>query len=226
MTAPISYLTKLYIDFFGTRSSVFNTICGIGGSAARSADAAPLLHSAEPNQKTKDKVHAAWAIVSTTTVRFTRAAHSATSMTRLLASPAVMNLLFTANNMNYQIGYAALASRALTSKSGGSTSLANTRTDVRWNPLAQIYDFCSIGGLPFQQPTMIASIANAQVSTSWQINPDTVSTGLLKVLASKAQALATTSIDQILDDSIMRTILTATLGVPHHIVFQSPSARE
>jgi hypothetical protein len=73
---------------------------------------------------------------------------------------------------------------------------------------------------------MIASIANAQVSASWQINPDTVSTGLLKVLASKAQALATTSIDQILDDSIMRTILTATLGVPHHIVFQSPSARE
>jgi hypothetical protein len=45
---------------------------------------------------------------------FTAAVNSAKSMTQLLANPAFMNVLMTANGMGDQIGYTALATKALT----------------------------------------------------------------------------------------------------------------
>jgi hypothetical protein len=45
-------------------------------------------------------------------------------------------------------------------------------------------------------------------------------------LAFKAQASTITSVDQILGDPIMRTVVTTALGIPEQIAFQDIGAQE
>ncbi len=56
-----------------------------------------------------------------------------------------MNVLLTANGMSDQIGYTALATKALTSNLSDPNSLANTLTDTRWKTLAETYNFHANG---------------------------------------------------------------------------------
>ena len=88
---------------------------------------------------------AAQPTVQSAITAFTQAVNSATSMTQLLANPAFMNVLLTANGMSDQIGYTALATQALTSNLSDPNSLVNQLTDTRWKTLAQNYNFSSTG---------------------------------------------------------------------------------
>jgi hypothetical protein len=147
-------------------------------------------------------------------------------MTQLLANPAFMNVLLTANGMSDQIGYTALATKALTSKLSDPNSLANVLTDTRWKTVAQNYNFSPAGLATFQKPATIAAIAKAYATATWETDQDAVTPGLSNALAFKAQASTITSVDQILGNPTMRTVITTALGIPEQIAFQDLNAQE
>ncbi|MDR3530316.1 MAG: DUF1217 domain-containing protein [Rhodopila sp.] len=228
MSSSLSYLTTLYSDSFGTGSSLLDTIYGIGTSSAGSSGQTPVqaLQSAEQNETQDVKLTAAQPAVQTTIAAFTKAVNGAKSVTQLLANPAVMNVLLTANGMGDQIGYAALATQALMSNLSDPKSLANTLTDPRWKTLAQTYNFAINGLSAIQNPQAIASIAQSYAQATWQKSQDAVTPGLSNALAFKATASTITSVDQILGNPTMRTVVTTTLGVPAQIAFQDLTAQE
>jgi hypothetical protein len=226
MSTSTSYLTTLFNDAFGAGSSLLNTIYGIGGSSAGSTDPVQALQSAEQNQTQDVKVAALQPMVQTTIAQFTQAVTSAKSVTQLMANPAFMNVLLTANNMSDQIGYTALATQALTSNLSSPTSLANTLTDTRWKTLAGQHNFSATGLSSFQNPATIAAIANAYATATWQTSEDKVTPGLSNALAFKTQASTITTVDQILGNPTLRTVVTTALGIPQEIAFQDLGAQE
>jgi Protein of unknown function (DUF1217) len=228
MTAYASYLTSLYGTSSGSGSSLLNVIYGTGTQSTTASGQSPVqaLQLAEQNQTQQVKATAAQPDVKTAIAAFTKAVNSATSVTQLLRDPAVMNVLLTANGMSDQIGYTALATKALTSNLGDSKSLVNTLSDTRWKTLAQTYNFAANGLKSIQNATAIANIANAYATAVWHKNEDSVTPGLSNALAFKAQAASITSVDQILGNMTLRTVVTTALGLPVQLAFQSLTAQE
>lgn len=226
MSTSLSYLTTQFSDSSGSGSSLLNTIYGIGGSPSGSGNPVQALQSAEQNQTQDIKATAAGPMVKTAIAQFTRAVNSAKSMTQLLANPAFMNVLLTANHMSDQIGYTALATRALTSKLADPKSLVNKLTDTRWKTLAGSYNFSSTGLSSLRNPATIASIAKAYATATWQTSQDSVTPGLSNALAFKAQASSIKTVDQILGNPTVRTVVTTALGIPAQIAFQDLIAQE
>ena len=116
--------------------------------------------------------------------------------------------------------------QALTSNLSDQNSLANTLTDTRWKTLATTYNFAANGLQAIQNPAAIASIAAAYTQATWANNEDSVTPGLSNALAFKAQASTITSVDQILGDPTLRTVVTTALGIPEQIAFQDLDAQE
>jgi hypothetical protein len=229
VSTSLSYLTTLYSSTTsGAGSSLLDTIYGIGTSSSSSSSQDPVqaLRSAEQNQTQDVKATAAQPQVKVAVAAFTQAVKSATSVTQLLSNPAVMNVLLTANGMSDQIGYTALATKALTSNLSDANSLANTLTDTRWKTLAQTYNFHTHGLSSIKNSAAIASIASAYAAATWQTNEDQVTPGLSNALSFKAQASTITSVDQILGNPTMRTVVTTALGIPVRIAFQTLNAQE
>jgi Protein of unknown function (DUF1217) len=225
MSGSLSYLTSLFSASFGAGDTILDAIYGIG-STASTQDPVQALASAEANQTQDVKITAAQPMVQSAINAFTQAVNSAKSMTQLLANPAFMSVLLTANGMGDQIGYTALATQALTSSLSDPNSLVNQLSDTRWKTLAGDYNFSSAGLASFQTPTAIASIANAYATATWETSQDTVTPGLSNALAFKAQASTITSVDQILGNPTMRTVITTALGIPEQIAFQDINAQE
>src|SRR5271166_609994 len=191
MSISLSYLTTLYSSSTSDAGgSLLDTLYGIGTQSTNASGQDPVqaLQSAEQNQTQDIKATAAQPDVQTAITAFTKAVNSAKSVTQLLANPAVMNVLLTANGMGDQIGYTALATQALTSSLSDPNSLVNQLSDTRWKTLAGDYNFSSTGLASFQTPTAIASIAHAYATATWETSQDTVTPGLSNALAFKAQA--------------------------------------
>jgi hypothetical protein len=225
MSGSLSYLTSLFSASFGAGDSILDAIYGIG-SPSSTQDPVQALASAEANQTQDLKVTAAQPAVQRAITDFTQAVNSAKSVTQLLSNPTVMNVLLTANGMSDQIGYTALATQALTSNLGNPNSLANLLTDTRWKTLATTYNFAANGLSAIQTPAAIASVAAAYTKATWMNNEDSVTPGLSNALAFKAQASTITSVDQILGDPTLRTVVTTALGIPEQIAFQDLGAQE
>ena len=158
---------------------------------------------------------------------FTQAVNSAKSVTQLLSNPAVMNVLLTANGMSDQIGYTALATKALTSNLSDPNSLANSLTDTRWKTLAadlQLRRQRPAAPSRTQRPSPRSP--HAYTKATWEKNEDAVTPGLSNALAFKAQASTITSVDQILGNPTLRTVVTTALGIPEQIAFQNLGAQE
>lgn len=226
MNTLLDNLTALNRGAFGAGTALLNTIIGAGGASAGSTDPTRALQAAERNQTQDVKVTAAQPAVKAIIARFTRAVTGAKSMTALLGDPAFINVLLTANHMSDRIGSTALAIKALTSKLSDPRSLANTLTDTRWKTLAQTYNFSSTGLASLQKPATIAAIVNAYVTATWQTNQDTLAPGLSNALAFRAKASTIGSVDQILGNPTIRTVVTTALGIPQQIAFQSLNAQE
>jgi hypothetical protein len=225
MSGSISYLTSLFSASFGAGDSMLDAIYGIGGPSS-TENPVTALQSAEQNETQDLKVTGAQPAVQQALKQFTQAVNSATSVTQLLSNPMVMNVLLTANGMSDQIGYTALAKQALTSNLSDPNSLANTLTDTRWKTLAQTYSFATKGLSAIQNPTAIASIAAAYTQQTWETSEDSVTPGLSNALAFKAQASTITSVDQILGNPTIRTVVQTALNIPQQIAFQDLGAQE
>jgi hypothetical protein len=225
MSGSISYLTSLFSASFGAGDSILDAIYGIGG-ASPANNPVTALQSAETNETQDLKVTAAQPAVQLAVKQFTQAVNAAKSVTQLLSNPTVMNFLLTANGMQDQIGYTALATKALTSNLSDPNSLANVLTDTRWKTLATSLNLEAKGLSAIQNPSAIASITAAYTKSTWQTSQDSVTPGLSNALAFKAQASTITSVDQILGDPTLRTVVTTALGIPEQIAFQSLNAQE
>jgi hypothetical protein len=226
VSGSYNYLTSLFSSSVGATDPILAALYG-GGQSAGSTGQSPVqaLQSAESNETQQVKVTAAQPQVQQAIKAFTQAVNGAKSVTQLLSNPAVMNVLLTANGMQDQIGYTALATQALTSNLNDPNSLVNKLTDTRWQTMATTYNFAANGLSAIQNPTAIASIANAYAQATWESSQDSVTPGLSNALAFKAQAASITSVDQILGNMTVRTVVTTALGIPPQIAFQDMSAQ-
>jgi hypothetical protein len=227
MSGSLGYLTSLFSTPIGGGDALLNTLYGIGSQSAGSTGTpVQALQSAELNQTRDVKLTAAQPTIQRDVAAFTQAVKGAKSVAQLLANPAVMKILLTANGMSDQIGYTALATKVLTSDLKDPKSLANSFSDTRWKNLAQTYDFAANGLKAIQDPKTLATIANGYAQVTWQTTQDQVTPGLSNALAFKTKASTIKSVDQILGDPIMREVVTTALGVPKEIAFQSLGAQE
>jgi len=229
MSLSLSLIATLYSSTSGNSAdSLLATLYGFGGQATGTSGVTPsqALQSAERNQAQDVKMTAAEPQVSRAIQAFTAGVKSATSVQQLLQNPAVMQVLLTANGLADQTSYTALAQKALTSDLSDTHSLANTLTDTRWKSVAQTYDFTAKGLSVIQDPNVIATVTNAYAEVTWRNSLDAATPGLSNALTFRSEASTITSVDQILGDPVMRTVVTTALGVPEEIAFQDLTAQE
>ncbi len=226
MSTSTSYLTSLFSSSAGSGDPILNALYGLGGSGPSSGNPVTALADAQRNQTQDVKITAAEPAVKQTVATFTKAVNGAKTVTQLLSNPAVMSVLLTANGMGDQINYTALATKALTSNLSDPNSLVNQLTDPRWKTLAQTYNFAANGLSAIKNPTAIAGIAQAYARATWQKNEDSVTLGLSNALAFIQQAAGVTSVNGVLGNSTVRTVVTTALGIPQQIAFQSLEAQQ
>jgi Protein of unknown function (DUF1217) len=229
MGTTLSYLTSLYSAGSGTGAdSMLATLYGFAGQTGSSSGQNPVtaLTSAEQGQTKDIKATAAEFAVKRAVDAFTAGASKAKTVQQLLANPAVMQVLLTANGLADQIPYTALAQKTLQSNVNDPKSLANLLTDTRWKPVVQTYDFANKGLGVIQNPKVLSTIANAYAEVTWRQSLDATTPGLSNALTFRAEASTITSVDQILGDPVMRTVVTTALGIPLQIAFQPLEAQE
>jgi hypothetical protein len=230
MGTTLGYLTTLYGTSTSTTdaSSLLATLYGQAGQSTNSFGQNPVtaLQSAEQNQTKAIQTTAKQSDVQRAVNAFTAAVSSAKTVKQLLANPAVMQVLLTANGLADQIPYTALAQKALQSDLTDPTSLANKLTDTRWKTVVQTFDFANKGLSVIQDPKVISTLTNAYAEVTWRQSLDATTPGLSNALTFRGEASTITSVDQILGDPVMRTVVTTALGIPLEIAFQPIGAQE
>lgn len=225
MSILASYLPDLFSFVSGTGQTLTQTLYG-QGSTKSSLSVSQALRSAELNQTRDVKVTAAQPDIKRAIDRFSAAVSSATSVTQLLKSPAVMEVLLTANGLGDRISATALARKALTSDLSDPKSLANTLTDTRWKNVAKTYDFSQQGLAVIQKSDVIAKLADAYAEVKWRQDLNKKTPGLSNALTFRAEASKVTSVYQILGDPVLRDVVTTALSIPKQIAFQNLNAQE
>jgi len=228
MSISLGNITSLFSSLSGGGSSLLNTLYGIGGQSTNGSGMNPVqaLQAAERTETQSVAATAKQPTVQHAIAAFTKAVTSATSVAQLLANPAVMTVLLTANGLSDQTAYTALATKALTSDLTKSNSLANVLPNSLWKTAATTYNFAAGGLKVIQDPATIASITKAYAQTVWEQSEDKSTPGMSSALAFRTQASTITSVDQILGNATLRNVVTAALGVPREIAFQSMNAQE
>jgi hypothetical protein len=229
MSGSLSYLSTLYSSISGnsTTSDLLSTLYGTSSSATSTqADALAALSSAETNETKDVAVTASEPSVARDVAAFRAAVAGAKDTTSLLSNAAFMKVFLTSNNLSDQIQYGALARKALMSDINDTTSLANVLTDTRWKTAVQTYDFANKGLSVIQNSSTMDTLANAYAEVTWRQSLDQTTPGLSNALTFRAEASSITSVDQILGDSVMRTVVTTALGIPQQIAYQELEAQE
>ncbi len=230
MSLSLSLVSTLF-DSSGSQSGaagLLQTLYGGGGQQGVTDPSQSLqaLTQAEANQAQDIRTTAQQPAVQRAVAQFTSAVQSATSVQQLLSNPNVMQVLLTANGLGDQTSYTALAQKALTSNVNDPNSLVNQLSDTRWKPVAQTYNFANDGLSIIQQPKVIATIANAYAEVTWRQSLDATTPGLSDALSFRQEASGITSVDQILGDPVLRTVVTTALAIPEQIAFQPLEAQE
>ncbi len=229
MGTTLSYLTGLYGTSTSTGAdSLLTTLYGLAGQTASSSgqNAAAALKSAEQNQTKQIKVTGQQPAVQRAVNAFTAGVSSAKTVSQLLANPAVMQVLLTANGLASQIPYTALAAKTLQSNVNDTKSLVNKLADTRWKPIVQTYDFANKGLSVIQDPKVMSTLANAYAEVTWRHSLDAATPGLSNALTFRSEASTIASVDQILGDPVMRSVVTTALNIPLQIAFQPLEAQE
>ena len=199
-----------------------------GSFGASSENPITALQIAQRNQTQDIAVEAKQPQVLRDVAAFTKAVQTATSAKQLLANPAVMKVLLTANGLGSQIGYPALAQQALLSDPNNPTSLANqlSSTNAQWLVTAQTYDFANKGLSILQNPKVISTLANGYAEVLWRQSLDKQTPGLSNALDFIQNAKNFTSAVQLLGDPVIRNVVTTALGIPQQIAYQPLTAQE
>lgn len=144
----------------------------------------------------------------------------------MLKDAAVLKVLLTANGLGGQEIYPALAQKALLSDTTKPNALANRLPNAAWKNTASLYDFANKGLSVLQNPKVVDTLASAYAEVAWRQSLDQTTPGLSNALTFRQGASKITSVDQILGDPTLRTVVTTALGIPQEIAFQSLGAQE
>ena len=202
-----------------------------GGGAQQGVNTDPsqslqALSQAQANQTQDIRATAQQPAVQRAITQFTAAVKSATSVQQLLSNPNFLQVFLTANGLGDQIQYTALSQKALMSNPSDSSSLANQLANTSWQSVVKTYDFADKGLSVIQQPQVLSTIANAYAEVTWRQSLDATTPGLSDALTFRQEASGITSINQILGDPVLRTVVTTALGIPEQIAFQPLEAQE
>jgi hypothetical protein len=229
MSSTLSYLPSLFGASSSTDgTSLLATLYGYAGQSTGSSGQNPVtaLLSAERNETKSVAATAAQPAVARDVAAFRAGVANAKDPASLLANPAVMKILLTANGLGDQLQYTALAKKALLSDTNDPKALANQLSNTQWKATAQTYDFANEGLAVIQNPKVLDTLANAYAEVTWRQSLDAATPGLSDALTFRAQAAKVTSVDQILGDPVLRRVVTTALGIPQQIAFQGLPAQE
>jgi Protein of unknown function (DUF1217) len=227
MSASISYLPLLFSGSTSASSSLLSTLYGSAGqSILAGQNPIAALQLAEANETKEVARTAKEPEVARDVQAFRAAVGRAKDANALLADPAVLKVLLTANGLSDQIPYTALAKKALLSDPSDSASLVNKLSDARWKTTAQTFQFATKGLAIIQNPKVLDSLANGYAEVAWRQSLDKTTPGLSNALTFRSQASSIASVDQILGDSVLRTVVTTALGIPKQIAFQPLTTQE
>jgi Protein of unknown function (DUF1217) len=157
---------------------------------------------------------------------FQKGVANAKNIQTALKNPNVMKVLLTANNLSKYIQYPALAQKALLSDPSDPNSLANKLTDTNLRNTTKTFNFAKNGLAALQDPKVVAVLANGYAEVMWRRSLDQATPGLSNALTFLSQANSIKSVDEILGDSVNRTVVLTALGIPQQIAFQSLTAQE
>jgi hypothetical protein len=211
-TSTLSLLTALYGG-------------GSSGSAV-SSDPVAALSFAQRTQTSQIALEAKQPDVSRAIAKFTAALAGAKDPASLLKNPYVLDVLLTVNGLGDQAAYPALAQKALLSNTTDPKALANQLPNTNWKSAAQTYDFANKGLSVLQTPSVLATIAQAYAEVKWRQSLDATTPGLSNALSFIDTAKKATSVDAVLGDATLRTVVTTALGIPPQIAFQDIGAQE
>lgn len=229
MSLSLSELTTLFPGSASTSvaGDLLQTLYqGAASGSASGMDPLQALNQAEANQTSDIQMTAQQPDVARAIGQFTAGVKNATSVQQLLQDPAVLQVLLTANGLGDQTQYTALAQKALISDPNDPNSLVNQLSDTRWQSVVDTYQFATEGLKIIQNPSTITTIANAYAEVTWRDSLDAATPGLSNALTFRQEASTITSVDQILGDPIMRTVVTTALNIPEQIAFQPLEAQE
>ncbi len=104
--------------------------------------------------------------------------------------------------------------------------MANQLSNTAWKSAASLYDFANKGLSVLQNPKVIDTLTNGYAEIAWRQSLDQTTPGLSNALSFRASAPSIKSVDQILGNSTLRTVVTTALGIPQEIAFQDLGAQE
>jgi hypothetical protein len=224
-------LGSLVLSLFSSTSSsaasgLLAALYPAPGTTAASTDPIGDMARAEANSTQDIAQEAADPTVARDIAAFRTKVAAATDPATLLQDPQVLKVLLTANGLGDQAQYPALAQKALLSDTTNTNSLADTLSNTAWKATASLYDFANKGLSVLQTPSVIDTLANGYAEVLWRQSLDAKTPGLSEALTFKSEASTISSVDQILGDSTLRSVVTGALGIPPEIAYQSIEAQE
>lgn len=208
-------------------SAAYSGTIGVTAGAS-TENPVTALQVAENNQARDVKAEAQQPAAERDIAAFTKAVTKATSVKQLLSNPTVMTILLTANGLGSEVDYPALAQKALMSDPADPNSLANqlSSSNSEWLSTAQAYQFATKGLAVIQDPKAISTITNGYAEVLWRQSLDAQTPGLSNAIYFIQNAKSFTSAEQVLGDSVMRSVVTTALGIPPQLAYQSLTTQE
>ena len=210
--------TSLLSTLYGTATASSPTGNGI--------DPATALNNALKTEAKSVAAIAKQPQVARDIAAFRTAVATAKTPTDLLANPAALKVLLTANGLADQAAYPALARKALLSNTAKPGSLASKLTNPQFLATAKTFDFANKGLANLKSPAVLASITNGYAEVQWRKGLDANTPGLSNAIDFRTRANTIKTIDQVLGDPTFREVVTTALGIPKQIAFQSLTAQE
>jgi hypothetical protein len=211
-------------------TSMLNTL--FSGATATSSTAVstgnPLvdLKLAQANETTDVAREAKTPQVARDIAAFQKGVANAKDIQTALQNPNVMKVLLTANNLSTYIQYPALAQKALLSDPSQSNSLVNKLSDTNLLNTTKSFDFAKNGLAALNDPKVISTLSNAYAEVLWRQSLDQATPGLSNALAFLSQASSIKSVDDVLGNSVNRSVVLTALGIPEQVAFQELTAQE
>jgi Protein of unknown function (DUF1217) len=180
LNAPSYLPTLLGPDKSGT--SLLSTLSGYHGQdteppvLAEAAEAGPI--AAEPATEVARELARELQARSDIS-QFIKALVAAKTPAQLLADPAALKVLLTANGLGDQAGDTVLATQALLADPANANSMVNKLADQRWLSVNQTYAFASKGLSILNSPGTISAITAGYVEVLWRTTRDLARPGSL-----------------------------------------------
>jgi hypothetical protein len=211
-------------------NSMLNTLFGGGANTGSTAVSTgnPLtdLRLAQANETIDVAQEAKTPQVQRDIAAFQAGVANAKDIRTALENPNVMKVLLTASNLSSYIQYPALAQKALLSDPSQSDSLVNQLGDTNLLNTAKSFDFAKNGLAALQNPQVVAALTNGYSEVLWRQSLEKATPGLSNALAFLGQASSIRTVDDILGDSVNRSVVLTALGIPEEVAFQELRAQE